>query len=146
MVCLSKEPIKSLSDIDLDLIDCQIPIVNLELILWHVYVERFQVLFDISDLLMKVKLLMVEFYIVVVAYVCHKALNELFIAIHLLPKLVLLADIVLTSFIKSLVISFEEGLNLGLVLVKLLQRLLLLGHIAVLKFDDFFLQLVACLS
>ncbi len=99
VISLGKEAIQSFPNIDLYLIHSELPITYLHLIFGHVDVERLQILFNVSDLLMKVKLLVVELYVVVTAYVAHKSLDKIFKAIHLLSELVLLTDVGFPRFI-----------------------------------------------
>lgn len=143
MVSLSEEPIESLAHVNLDLVHCQLPVADIQLVLRHVDIELFEVLLDFPNLLPQIELLVIELDIVVVLDVPHKALNQLLKLVHLLAQSVLLPDVVLPRLIKRIVVSLKEALNLGLMLVELLQCLLLLSYVTVLELDDLFLELVA---
>lgn len=90
MVGLKEEGVEALSDVDLDLIHGEGGIIQAELVLGHVDVERLEVLLDISDLLMQVVLLMIELNVVVPLDVAHQGLDLALIVVHSPAKLVLL--------------------------------------------------------
>ena len=82
MISFNKESIEPLPDINLDLIGNMHHIFNLDLVLRHVLIEGLEVLLNVSNLLFKVILLMIELNIVVPLDVLHQSLYHLFILIH----------------------------------------------------------------
>ena len=117
MISFNKESIQSFSDIYLDLIGHMCHIINSDLVLRHVLIEGLEILFNVSDLLLKVILLMVELNVVVPFDVLHQRLNHFFILIHLRSDLVFLTYVLASQFVQSFIVNFEKAFHSLLMII-----------------------------
>jgi hypothetical protein len=72
MISLCEKRVQPLPNINLDLIHCQLHVLNLHLVFGHIDLEGLEVLFDGTDALLQVVLLVVEFNIVELPDVFHE--------------------------------------------------------------------------
>jgi hypothetical protein len=78
---------------------------------------------------------MIEFYIVILLYVAHQALNSAFILVHFCSQMIFLAKVHVSHIVKGFIIYFEEIFYVLLMLVQFIHHLLFLRDIRMFKLD-----------